>query len=1415
MKSQLTSTENPVRRIVFIYTLFSSLYIIFADKILKLLTNKSAFLIQLETLKEWGFILSTSGLLYVLIRAGLQFYLQLQESEQNYRRIFENTVEGIYQVTNDGRYISANPALARIYGYNSPNELIGNLGWHTSNLELYQLLQESDAITGFESQVNRPDGSCIWTSSNARAVRDRTGKLLYYEGTFEDITSRRRAEQALFDSKEQYRVIRVISVTSDAECTIVTPDGQMITEWVSEAFLRVSGYTFAEISTPEGWRRLIHPDDWLKQQNLLNLVSGHSSVSEHRIVTRSGEVRWLRDDARSQWDKRKSRVIPILGALQDITERKQAEALIQQSAGEINQILNMLPTFVWKFCPATTQFIHASEILTEISGISKEAFFENYQIWDDRVDLGEESQEAIRIAWEAITKGEPYRVVYLFHTLHRGDRWFEITARPAIEDGILYYYGSTADISERQRQTLLRKQAETALRQANEALEIRVQERTAELEEVVQALQAEIAERKLAQETLKRYQLLSEHARDIVLFIGNQGQIIEANQAAIQAYGYEREEILTLSIQDLRDPPTHTAIAQQLEQAEDRGILFTTTHRRKDGSTFPVEVSSQSGVIGNQRVLLSIIRDISESLRHATLRKLAEEALQKSEERFRNLLETTSDWVWELDENAVYTYASPKVRDILGYEPEEVLGKTPFDLMPPEEAFRIANTFGPIAAQAMPFSCLENTNIHKNGHRVVLETSGVPVFDGAGKFRGYRGIDRDITERKQAEEALRESEQRFRAIFEREAMGVVLTTLEGRLLASNSKFREMLGYSEQELQGMLFTELTHPDDVMPDWELYQTLMAGNQDSYQLEKRYICKDGHVAWGYLTVSLIRSASGAPQFSTATIQDITERKQIEAALRESEERFRQLAENIQQVFWMAAPDEKQMLYISPAYEQVWGQTCESLYQQPESWLDSIYPEDRQLVIAGLKKRQQEVDDYEYRIVRPDGAIRWIRDRSFPVRDETGQIYRIAGIAEDISDRKRTEEEVHFLQTMTQAIFESQDFHSALFIALQKVCEATGWDFGEAWVPRSDGSVLECSPAWYSRVDSLEEFRKSSQVYTFPPGTGLPGRVWVSKQPEWRRDVSIESNQVYLRAQEAMKVGLKAALGIPIVNHDSVLTVLVFYMFESREEDERLIDLISASTELGLFMQRKRAEEEIHNALEKEKELNELKSRFVSMTSHEFRTPLATILFSAGLLKTYGFKWTEEKKKIHLDRIQTAVQRMNGMLDEVLLIGKNEAGKTEFNPAPIELETFCQDVVAEMQLTAGDRHSLIFTSKGACPAACIDEKLLRHILSNLLSNAIKYTPGGGMIKCELTCHNREAIFQIKDPGIGIPPQDRQRLFETFHRASNVGNIPGTGLGLAIIKKFVDLHKGQITVESEVGVGTTFTIKLPLNGDC
>lgn len=261
-------------------------------------------------------------------------------------------------------------------------------------------------------------------------------------------------------------------------------------------------------------------------------------------------------------------------------------------------------------------------------------------------------------------------------------------------------------------------------------------------------------------------------------------------------------------------------------------------------------------------------------------------------------------------------------------------------------------------------------------------------------------------------------------------------------------------------------------------------------------------------------------------------------------------------------------------------------------------------------------------------------------------------------------------------------------------------------------------------------------------------------------------------------------------------------------KSENGEIVQWVGTGTDID---DQKQVEAELRSALEKEKELSLLKSRFVTMTSHEFRTPLATILSSAELLEHYSHKWAEGKKLEHLQRIQVAVKRMTGLLSDVLLIGKAEAGKLEFNPTSFKLEQYCRELVEEMQLTT-DAHTIGFCSQGECVDAYMDENLLRHILSNLLSNAIKYSPQGGTIRFVFICKLGEAIFQIQDEGIGIPKADQAQLFDSFQRASNVGTISGTGLGLAIVKKSVDVHGGQIRVESEVGVGTAFMVTLPLN---
>ncbi len=216
--------------------------------------------------------------------------------------------------------------------------------------------------------------------------------------------------------------------------------------------------------------------------------------------------------------------------------------------------------------------------------------------------------------------------------------------------------------------------------------------------------------------------------------------------------------------------------------------------------------------------------------------------------------------------------------------------------------------------------------------------------------------------------------------------------------------------------------------------------------------------------------------------------------------------------------------------------------------------------------------------------------------------------------------------------------------------------------------------------------------------------------------------------------------------------------------------------------------------------------------MLSHDIRSPLNTILLAAGLLQNSGDKLSTEKKLNHYKLICSAIKNMTQLLDEASLLGKADSGRLEREFTLLNLQDFCHQLVEDAQLIAVDKRiTVVFTTTGQPTEILSDENLLRHILGNLLSNAIKYSRPDSIVYFELRFKNQTVIFNIKDEGIGIPLEDQKQLFQPFYRANNVGSIPGTGLGLAIVKKCLEAHGGEITVNSEVGVGTTFTVTLPL----
>ncbi len=623
-------------------------------------------------------------------------------------------------------------------------------------------------------------------------------------------------------------------------------------------------------------------------------------------------------------------------------------------------------------------------------------------------------------------------------------------------------------------------------------------------------------------------------------------------------------------------------------------------------------------------------------------RKLIEEVLRQSEERFCHLVGISSDIVWEMDTNAVYTYLSPKVRDILGYEPKEIIGKTPFEaFLLPEEAERTESIFMPIIAAQLPLTSMEVVKKHKDGHPVFMEINGVPIFDAEGKYQGYRGVGVDITQRKRAEEDL----LRFHKIVQSTCDAISIVDQAGVVSYVNPAFEQLFGYDVKAFNVTGGRGITNTNRVQSRM-ICDAIKAGNSwhGETQMRNRY----GRTIPTDLRTDVIKNTKGEIIGWFAIYTDISEQKRIESTLR-LRDRAIAASKNGIVICDCRLPDMP-IVYVNRAFEEITGYCAIEVIGRNCRFLqdnDSKQPEIQEIRNAVAKVNGCSV---VFRNYRKDGIMFWNELTISPVLNSKGQLTHYIGIQVDVS---------------------------------------------------------------------------------------------VTKQAE----VALRISKDHLKI-----------------------------------------------------------------ALEKEKELNELKSRFVAMTSHEFRTPLSTIFSSSELLQHYRHKWSDEKQLFHLHRIQISVKHLTKLLDDVLNLGKIDAGKFEFKPIFIDLLEYCHNLVEEIQINVNATHKINFINSRFQPIkVCMDDKLLGHIFNNLLTNAIKYSPNGGIVDFQLIINEKQAIFTIVDQGIGIPSEDLPLLFDSFHRATNVSNIQGTGLGLAIVKKCVDMHQGEIKVDSQLEIGTTFTVILPL----
>ncbi len=382
-----------------------------------------------------------------------------------------------------------------------------------------------------------------------------------------------------------------------------------------------------------------------------------------------------------------------------------------------------------------------------------------------------------------------------------------------------------------------------------------------------------------------------------------------------------------------------------------------------------------------------------------------ETALSESEERFRSVVQSATDAIILADGHGDILSWNPAAERLFAYSAEEVRGK-PLTLLMPER-YRDAHQRGLERLRSTGESrvigrTLELYGLRKDGTEFPLELSLATWKTRGGTF--YSGVIRDIGERKRAEAAVRESEERLRLALQAAHLGIWDWNIRTGTVVWSDRVESIFGLPRGSFAGTYgaYLALVHPDDRNAVTQAVTHTVEGGA-VFDIEHRVIGPDQSVRWLACKGEVLRDETGQALRMLGTVHEITERKRAEEVLRQTQEQFRQLAENIREVFWMTNPEKNQMLYISPGYEDIWGRTCQSLYASPRSWLEAIHPDDRARVFAAATTKQVSgAYDEEYRIVRPDGSIRWIWDRAFPIRDAAGTIYRIAGIAEDITERK-----------------------------------------------------------------------------------------------------------------------------------------------------------------------------------------------------------------------------------------------------------------------------------------------------------------------------------------------------------------------------------------------------------------------------
>lgn len=867
----------------------------------------------------------------------------------------------------------------------------------------------------------------------------------------------------------------------------------------------------------------------------------------------------------------------------------------------------------------------------------------------------------------------------------------------------------------------------------------------------------------------ERYRLMVDASPDAVIIYEDE-RVVYVNAAAVRLLGATSQaQLVGRSMFELIHPSGHaTALARRafvVRSGQPTG-LFEQTYVRLDGTA--VEVEGSTILIPGKRQRQIALRDIS-------ARKRAEAALHESEARMRMAVEAADMTNWEWDLASDQTHWGFGHEKLLGPLAEHELKYPDFRTMVhADDRTRFLAAGRATIEHGVPYD-VEFRLVRTDGVVRWMRHTGRAVRDADGRIEGIAGIMQDLTRRHDVEQALALSRQRGDALMESIPAPAWLKDRSGRFIAVNRAWYRRYGKDPGWAVGRTIAEV-FPGPFAEEREREDAAVIASGRESRVERIQVI-DGEERWVETVKTPVFDDAGEVSAIVGVSYDTTERKRAEQELRASEERFRQFADAMDDVFWIHELEPGRADYVNRAFERIWGLAPERLLGNPELWSDLIEADDRDRVktLFAAWVADDAAGDFkaEYRILRADGGRRWIRHFGTKLRDAAGKPYRLQGIAEDITEQRETERALAETRRRRDALLESNP--------------------EPAWLKDLQGRYIAVNRAWFLRR-GLTPFNIEGKT---DDDFFAPERVQVIIDEDrlvaaTRQVMRSERNWVYPDGTEWLET-IKA----PVLDDAGNVTAIVGLSHDitERKRSEQAVQ------EMNQTLARQTTE---LTALNKELE------SFAYTVSHDLRAPLRHIDGFINLLRVHAGDTLDAKSKGYFDRVGHAARRMGLLIDDLLAFSRT--GRAELRLQRVSLDRLLREAIDNLKPDTAERR--IEWKIGTLPEVQGDAGLLAIVLQNLVSNAVKYTRPREVAEIEIRARRIDAgmtTLSVRDNGVGFDMQYRHKLFGVFQRLHTDAEFEGTGIGLATVARIVQRHGGRVWAEGRPDQGSCFFVALPL----